>query len=199
MMPKSRLLIALIALACLAAGLVAMLAALDVIPSPGFDFRVSRWVVFVAGSLFVVIGMWLLIHAIAHDVAAYELGSAVGLSVMLVLAAIANWVAFGPGVRQGCTGDLWSLGFASTRAVADLECRIVFGYGAAFIDLFLLRAFAGWLGHHEFRDSSSVRALEKVSEWGISLLLLPLVAIAFLLHVIHEAGATAWNRLRGKK
>jgi hypothetical protein len=197
-MLKSRLIFVLCALACLAAGLVPMLTALGLIPSLASSMNAPRWVVFLAGSLFFIVGMWLLLQAVVGEAVAKAFGWIVGIAIFLGLAAIGNWVAFGGGDRGDCSGGISALGFSSSRAVAELECRAAFGYGALLMDLILLWGLAWWLANRAFPGSKPARALEKVSEWGIVLLLLPLLLLALLLKGIQQGGASLISKLRSK-
>lgn len=175
-----------------------MLTALGFIPSLASSMNAPRWVVFLAGSLFFIVGMWLLLQAVVREAVAKAFGWVVGLVIFLGLAAIANWVAFGGGDRSDCSGGISALGFSSTRAVAELECRAAFGYGALLMDLILLWGLAWWLANKVFPESRLVRILVRISEWGIGLLLLPLLLLALLLKGIQQGGARLISKLRSK-
>lgn len=186
------------AVLCIAAGLVPMLAALGMIPSPEASFHAPRWVVFLAGSLFFIAGMWILMQALVGEPRARAFGAATGLALVAGLALVGHWVAFGPGSRETCGGGFSMLGFSSSSLVSEIECRAAFGYGAILMDFILLRAIAWWVAQH-IPESRSVRALEKATEWGILLALLPLLLVVVLLLAIKEGGARLAERLRPKQ
>jgi hypothetical protein len=198
-LPRSRLNVLLIGLFVTAMGLTPMLAALGVIPSPDSSFHAPRWVVFLAGSLFFMVGMWIIMQGIVGEERARVFGGAMAFALVLGLAFLINWVAFGSGSRESCSGTPSILGFDSTRAAAEFECRAAFGYGALLMDFIALRALAGWVGGKAFSGNRAGRALEKTSEWGIVLLLLPLVVLAFLLQGVKSGSERLFNRLRGKQ
>lgn len=176
-----------------------MLAALDVIPTPDSSFHAPRWVAFLAGSLFFTVGMWILMQAIVGESRAKVFGAAVGFSVVVGLAFLANWVAFGSGTREGCSGSTSFFGWTSSRAAAEVECRAAFGYGALFMNVILVRGMAWWLGNKAFPGNRAARALEKLSEWTMGLLLLPLILLALLLQGVKTGSERLFNRLRGKQ
>lgn len=122
---------------------------------------------------------------------------------LLVIAAglypMGNWVAFGGGDRGDCSGGISALGFGFSQAVSELECRAAFGYGALLMDVILLWGLAWWLANRAFPGSKPARALEKGSEWGIVLLLLPLILVALALQVMGSGAARLFARRDAKK
>ena len=195
---RSRLGVLLIGLFVAIMGLTPMLAALNVIPSPDSSFHAPRWVVFLAGSLFFTVGMWILMQAIVGENRAKVFGAAVGFTVLVGLAFLSNWIAFGSGTREGCSGSTSFLGFGSSRAAAEFECRAAFGYGALFLDIIIARGIGWWLGNKAFPGNRAARAVEKASEWAMLVLLLPLILLAFLLQGMKTGSERLFNRLRGK-
>lgn len=195
---RSRLNTLLLGLFVAAIGLIPMLAALDVIPTPESSFHAPRWIVFLVGSLFFTVGMWILMQGMVGESRAKVFGAAVGFSVVVGLAFIANWIAFGSGTRESCSGSTSFIGWTSSRAAAELECRAAFGYGAVFINLIIVRGLAWWLGKKAFPGNRAARALEKLSEWAMLVLLLPLILLALLLQGIKTGGERLFNRLRAK-
>ncbi len=121
-----------------AAGLVPILAALDILPSAESSFHAPRWVVAVAGLAFVFAGLSLMVQGLRARLgdggqrpapAADALLHLIGLSALGCLVAVFNWVAFGAGERQ-CTGGL-SLSFIAISGRASAAaCRAVFALGA---------------------------------------------------------------------
>lgn len=196
---RSRLGVLLIGLLVTVMGLTPMLAALNVIPSPNSSFHAPRWVVFLAGSLFFTVGMWILLQAVVGKSRAKLFGAAVGFTVFVGLAFLANWIAFGSGTREGCSGSTSFFGLSSSRAAAEFECRAAFGYGAVLLDVLIARGICWWLGNKAFPGNLAARAVEKVSEWAIGLLLLPLILLAFLLQGVKTGGKRLFNQLSGKQ
>ena len=188
----------LIALLVIAAGLFPMLDALEVFPDSDERMNAPPWVVFLAGSLFFTCGMWLLLRSIVGEAKAMAFGSVVGVVVFLGLAAIVNWIAFGGGDRNDCSGGVSALGIEISKAASEFECRAAFGYGALLLDILFLRGIAWQLGQRS-PGSRSIRAIEKVSEWSMGLLLLPLILLAVALTKGKEGMAGLVNRLRSGK
>lgn len=123
------------------------------------------------------------------------------LALLVITAGLypmGNWVAFGGGDRSDCSGGISARGFGFSGAASELECRAAFGNGAILMDLFLLKGTAWWLAKDVFPESRSVRALDKVSEWGIGLLLLPLILIALALQGAQKGVTALFNRKRPK-
>ena len=195
---RSRLGVLLIGLFVAIMGLTPMLAALNVIPSPDSSFHAPRWVVFLAGSLFFTVGMWILMQATVGENRAKIFGAAVGFTVLVGLAFLSNWIAFGSGTREGCSGSTSFLGFGSSRAAAEFECRAAFGYGALFLNVIIARGIGWWLGNKAFPGNRAARAVGQVSEWAMLVLLLPLILLAFLLQGMKTGSERLFNRLRGK-
>jgi hypothetical protein len=157
-----------------------------------------RWVVFLAGSLFFTCGMWVLLHAFVSEAVATAFGGVVGLTLYLGIAAIVNWIAFGGGDRNDCSGGISGFGFSFSRSVAEIECRAAFGYGALLLDFLFLRGTAWWIAQR-VPESRTARAFEKIFEWGIGLLLLPLVLLVVALTAIKQGGAKLIDKLRPGK
>lgn len=198
-MPKSRWAGIVLALLVIAAGLYPMIAALGMFPDLEAQMKAPHWIVFLAGSLFFIAGMWLLLQILGGEAVAKAFGSVVGIAIFLGLAAIGNWVAFGGGDRGDCSGGISALGFGFSQAVSEIECRAAFGYGALLMDLILLWGLAWWLANRAFPGSKPARVLEKVSEWGIVLLLLPLILVALALQAAREGAARLFARKDAKK
>ena len=196
--PRSRLGTLLIGLFVVAMGLTPMLAALDVIATPESSFHAPRWVVFLAGSLFFTVGMWILMQAAVGEERAKWFGGAIGFTIVVGLAFLLNWIAFGSGSRESCSGGLSILGLAWSGSTPEFECRAVFGYCALLVNAMLLRGIAWWLAKKVAPGNRVTGLLEKGSELAIVLLLLPLILLAFLLQGIKTGSERLFNRLRGK-
>jgi hypothetical protein len=194
---KPRWILLICAVLVIAAGLFPMLDALDVFPDSASRMNAPRWVVLVAASLFVFAGMYVLLLAVAGEAKAKAFGSVLGLAVFLGLAAVSHWVAFGEGDRSDCSGGISALGIGVSSAASGLECRGAFGYGAVLMDLLFLRGSAWWIAQR-YPGSRFVRILEKISEWGIGLLLLPLLLLALLLGRRKDGVSRIADRLRSR-
>ena len=196
-MGHSRWTLALCAVAMLAAGLFPMLDALGYLPGGESRMNAPRWVILIVAGLFLAGGIYLFLLAAVGEARARAFGTAFGLAVFFGLAAIAHWVALGEGSRSGCSGGFSALEIGFTRGVPDHECRIAFGYGALLMDFILLRGMAWWYAQRH-PQSRRARLFEKAAEWGIGLMLLPLVALVLVLTKARGAFAKIGERLRRK-
>ena len=61
-----------------------------------------------------------------------QISSYLGPALVVCLAIIPTWIAFGPGERH-CSGGLSFLGFTVTHGGGGTECRVVFGFAAVLI------------------------------------------------------------------
>ena len=197
-MQKSRWILIACALLVIATGVAPVLDALEVFPGSAARMNAPRWVVLLAGGLFVMAGMYVLLLGATGEAAARSFGTVVGVALFAGLAAIVHWIAFGGGDRSDCSGGISALGVGFSSSVPDLECRAAFGYGALLMDGIFLRGIAWWAARR-VPASKTVRALEKTAEWSIGLLLLPLILLALSLTALKEGGAklAAWLRSRG--
>lgn len=166
--PLGRLFVGLLCLMC---GLFPILAGLgvgafDVGRAPG----VPDWVVIAAGGIFVLAGV-----AIMADSAGF--GVVAGLACALGLAAVGNWMAFGPGVRN-CTMTLTGW-WTSSRLVGDLPCRLVFGWGAVVTDVLVLLLLLSAI-RKVFGDTAGLARLQRAAEWAMLAVLAPLLLILAL-------------------
>ena len=95
-------------------------------PSQG----VPHWIGYVASLAFTLAGLSLMAIAFGHP----EYNNTIGPMIILVMAVIPTWIAFGPGERH-CSGGFSFAGFGvhGQARTSDLSCRIVFGIGAVMI------------------------------------------------------------------
>jgi hypothetical protein len=195
---KSRWTVILAAAAFLTAGLFPMLDALGVFPGSAERMNAPRWVVFLAGGLFFACGLWLTMLGTVGTARARTFGIALGVLIMMGLALVANWVAFGGGDRNDCGGGFSTLSLGYSSGVAELECRAAFGYGALLLDLMLLRGASAWW---ENRDpgNCAARAVSTACGWGLGLLLLPLLLLALLFTKTRVVTAKLTEKMRKKK
>jgi hypothetical protein len=170
--PAARLVLGLI---CIAGGLLPMLAAFDLGPLDADAINGPRWLgllagaIFIAGGIGVVLGDRLQGGVLAHALFALTIAS---------FAAIANWIAFGPGPRA-CAGAVDVVAFT----YPDIACRAGFGIGAILLDGFVLWMVAASL-HTIFGPGALPSMVRKV---GIALMLLALVPIILPLLLIEIA------------
>lgn len=186
---RAKLVVGLLFAAC---GVIPILAALDV-----GDFSRGQnapdWVVGLAGFMFVLGGgaIW------AKGTAAEKLvGNVAGTAILIGLAAIGNWIAFGVGERA-CSGGVSSWLFSSYRNAGEWECRAAFGVGAALLDGFLLLGCAKLL-ETIFGRRPWVVALEKLS-WGVVLIALsPLLLVLIVLALVSGGKEALLKRFKGR-
>ena len=193
---ENRWTLLLCAVFCIAAGIVPMLDALDVFPGSASRMSAPRWVVLLVSSLFIMAGFYVLLLALAGAAGARAFGMVLGLAMFIGLAAVAHWVAFGDGERA-CSGGVSAGGMGVSGPVPDWECRAAFGYGALLMDFLFLRGTAWWIAQGRPRQRP-VLILEKVSEWGMGLMLLPLVLLVWLLTSGKDRAAALIGRLRSR-
>ena len=193
---ENRWTLLLCALFCVAAGIVPMLDALDAFPGSASRMSAPRWVVLLVSSLFIMAGFYVLLLALVGEASARAFGMVLGLAMFAGLAAVAHWVAFGSGERA-CSGGVSAVGIGISGPVPDWECRVAFGYGALLMDFVLLRGSAWWIARRH-PGRRSIHVLEKISDWGMGLMLLPLVLLAWLLTSGKERAAALIERLRSR-
>ena len=196
-MGHSRGTLILIGVLVFAMGLVVMLDALGVFPGSEARMNAPRWVVLVVASLFMMSGVYVLLIAAVGEAMARAFGSVLGIAIFAGLAATVHWIAFGAGDRSECSGGVSAIGIGFSGSVPDFECRAAFGYGALLMDFIFLRGTAWWFARR-YPGSRSARAFEKVSEWGIGLMLLPLVLLVMALTRGKDAVTRLAGRLRSK-
>lgn len=116
-------------LAFIAFGIAPLLAAFDLGPLGVADINGPLWLGAVAGGIFIVGGLAILMGQ-HHPL----IGAALGIVIAAGLAAIGNWIAFGVGERV-CTGSIPVLG---NHDLSNLGCRIPFGIGAIITNAFVV-------------------------------------------------------------
>lgn len=165
--PKGRLLVALV---CVAAGVVPVLAAFDVGPLHHKDINGPPWLGAAAGGVFVLAGMAL----VFGESERFKWISSLAVIVILAsFAGIGTWIAFGPGTRA-CTGSFSGIFFASSRGAAELECRIAFGIGAAMLNGLLIWGIGASLAKLQGPGLLS-KTMEKTGQGIVILSLAPLL------------------------
>jgi hypothetical protein len=194
---ENRWTLLLCAVFCIAAGIVPMLDALDVFPGSASRMSAPRWVVLLVASLFIMAGFYVLLFALVGEASARAFGMVLGLAMFAGLGAVTHWVAFGGGERA-CSGGISAVvGVGVSGPVPDWECRVAFGYGALLMDFLFLRGTAWWIARSQ-PGNRTIRVVEKVSEWGLGLMLLPLMLLVWLLTSGKDRAAALIGRLRSR-
>ena len=164
--PGARILIGLL---CVAGGLMPVLAAFDLGPLGRSAINGPPWLGFLAGAIFITAGIALMLgERQRHSPLSY------GLFALIIgaFAAIANWIAFGPGPRE-CAIAVAGFFLASGSWANGIACRAGFGIGALLLDGFVLWMMAASL-RAIVGPGALPNAIEKI---GIALLLLALAPI----------------------
>jgi hypothetical protein len=128
-----------------------LLMGLGVIPYDPRSLHGPVWMVILAGLLFTMVGISLVVGALSRTIdasgemkrtaplAARVFYYVLGLLVCGGLAVMGSWVAFGPGPRTfGATGPL-----LATRDIGETIGRVVFGIGAVLTWLCLIALAVG--------------------------------------------------------
>ena len=170
-----------------AAGVLPMLAAFDIGPLQQKDINGPPWLAVVAGGIFVLGGISLLAGEKARH---HPLSYVLVFAILAGLAAIGNWIAFGPGPRA-CGAALSTGFFTSSRAGGELECRIAFGVGALIMNGLLVWMLAAGL-RKVMGPGPVLDRVEKVSEGILLLSLAPIL----LPMVIFLAGKSLFEAVR---
>ena len=130
-------------------GLVILFVALGIIPTDESKLHAPHWVVGAAGLMFFLAGIAILTGPPPDTPEASRTTwrtFLLGLGIVGALAAVFNWVAFGPGPRA--FGGSVSIPFVSVSgASSERSGRIAFGIAAVVID-----AFAVWVIVRGLRD-----------------------------------------------
>lgn len=135
-------------------GLALLLLALGLLPVEEARSETPRWVVGAAGLMFFLIGILLLTTPPAQTPEAAARTTwrtfLLGGGVVGALAAVFNWVAFGPGPRA--FGGSVSIPFVSVSGPSsEWAGRAAFGVAAVLMDVFLVwmivRGLRDLLGH----------------------------------------------------
>ena len=129
-------LVALIPWLFITAGVGMILVAADLIPTDPRKFEAPRWVVGAAGLVFAMAGIAMATARPEHSAPGARATLRTFLPVLGIvggMAAIANWVAFGPGERHfsgGISIPFVSFAFRSSEWTG----RAAFGIGAVMLD-----------------------------------------------------------------
>jgi len=129
----------LMGLAFVAVGLYPLAIGVGLATARPGSVHAPLWVVALAGTCFVLVGTVLAVPQ--GDVRLR--GPLVGL-VVTALAAIFDWVAFGPGERH-FGGAMSFAGASIATGTSEASGRIAFGIAAAMLDAFALWGWYRWL------------------------------------------------------
>lgn len=123
-------------------GLCILLVALRIIPTDESKFQAPHWVVGAAGLAFFLVGITLLTNPPPgnpeSDGRTTWRTFLLGTAIVGAMAAIFNWVAFGPGPRHFSGGISIPFVAISSRQ-SEWSGRVAFGIAAGLMDLLL-----GW-------------------------------------------------------
>lgn len=164
--PAARL---ILGLAFLAGGLVPALASFDIGPLDRSAINGPPWLGFLAGGVFMAGGIALILGERLRDSA---LSYALFALVIGAFAAIANWIAFGPGARE-CAIAFAGFLFESGSWGNEVACRAGFGIGAGVLNGFVLCMVAAAL-RNSIGPGKLPNAIESL---GFAVLLLSLAPI----------------------
>lgn len=156
-------------LAFVAAGVLPILAAFDIGPLRREDINGPPWLAIAAGGIFVLAGIAGMIGGERRD---HPVSYLIVGVIVAAFAAIADWIAFGPGTRQ-CSFGFSTWFFASRGAAADFECRAAFGLGALIMNGLLVYMLAG--AARRFAGPGPVT--DRLDKFGGNVLLLSLLPI----------------------
>jgi len=117
---------------CIAAGVAILAAATGRVPVSPSPEPLADWWLWAGGAFFVGGGVWLLLVRLSPLVA-----MPFGLVALLVFVWVFNWVAFGSGPRHFSTSTSVSGVVVERSNASESEGRLIFGIGAALMDLWL--------------------------------------------------------------
>ncbi len=172
----------LVAIAAVVAGTIPLLAAFDLGPVGHEAINGPPWLAAVAGGVFIAGGL-----AVALGTVWPWVGPVVGILVMLGLAALGNWIAFGAGERV-CSGSIDFLWMAD-RELSGLGCRIPFGLGAVIVDALLFYAVVHQL-QVAWGGPPRLARLQSIAGWMVMAALAPIL-LPLALVLVGRAGMGA--------
>jgi hypothetical protein len=178
-----------IGLLCIAGGLMPVLASFDLGPLDRSAINGPPWLGFLAGAVFIAGGLGMMMGErlrrgpLSHGLFTLVLGS---------FAAIASWIAFGPGPRAcaiAIAGFLFSSGWAN-----EVACRAGFGIGALLLDGFLLMMIARAVGAIA-GPGALATAIEKLGGALVLIALAPIFVPMLLIGIakIFVEGFATWR------
>jgi hypothetical protein len=180
MSPVLRFIVGLAVIAC---GVMPILAAFAIGPFQASEINGPPWLGAVAGGIFVLGGVfvWASNAAVRYP----WIGSAVAMLLLVGLAAIGNWIAFGAGVRECSGGPSGAVPYSWDTG--NIECLAAFGIGALIIDGMLV-----WMLGTGLRKAGMDGPLPIwIERIGKAMLLVALAPIVLLLIVLTAGKAFA--------
>jgi hypothetical protein len=177
-----------------AAGIFPILAALDIGPFESSAIHGPPWIGVAVGAAFIggALFLWFQEAATRHA----WLGHLFALLIVAALAALANWIAFGPGPRE-CTGTFSFAMFTSARWAAGLDCRIAFGIGGMMCNG-LLVVIAGKGLAQAGVTGGLPKLLEKIGAGMIVVAFAPLLLIFVVFKLVEQGAKWCWSRATGR-
>jgi len=130
----------MVPLLLIAAGLAFVLVAIDVIPVDPRNLHGPRWVGVAAGLAFILFGLAMVAMPATSPEAQGQVtwrGFILVFGILGSMAAMANWIAFGPGERH-FSGTISFPFFAISSGSSEWTGRIAFGVGALILDVMLV-------------------------------------------------------------
>lgn len=185
--PVGRLIVGLVSVL---AGLFPFLAAFDIGPLGREDINGPPWLGAVAGGIFILAGVAVSLGERARD---SVLSHLLVLAIIAGFAAVANWIAFGPGLRE-CSGGFSGFFFSSSYDAGNIECRVAFGIGAGMLNGMLI-----WMLAATLRKLTGPGLLpDLIEKLGKAILLLSVLPILLVLvaGLVGKSLFEAWREYR---
>jgi hypothetical protein len=159
----------LVALGMCAFGLVVGLATFDIGPLNSSDVNGPPWLAAAAGGAIIAGGLAFLAGQNRPVLSGF-----LGILVLVGLAAIANWIAFGFGARAcGASIMIWA------GDVQGLGCRIPFGIGAVMTNAIIVMSVIVTL-QTALGGPPRLARLRRGGEWLVLISLLPILLPIFI-------------------
>lgn len=172
------------------AGLFPFLAAFDIGPLGPEDINGPPWLAAVAGAIFMLAGVGV---ALGERMREHVLSHILALALVACFAAISNWIAFGPGLRE-CSGGVSGFFFASSYDLGNIGCRAAFGIGAGIVNGMLIWILAGVM--RKLTGPGTLPDLiEKLGKAILLLSLLPIL-LPIVLVLVGKSLFGAWRDYR---
>jgi hypothetical protein len=168
-------------------GAMPMLATFDLGLLDRSDINGPPWLGLAAGGVFAAAGFAVMAGdrlPLLRDLMTWLL--------LVGLAALGNWVAFGVGTRV-CSGDLSLAGLGLDAALGDLTCRIPFAVGAlAMIGIVVLAGVA--MLQTRLGGPPALARTKAAAEIVLLVCFAPILIVLLLALVVPLAGKVVWTR-----
>lgn len=156
-------------------GIWPILAAFDIGPIGVDKINGPPWLGLASGGVFVATGLLLMIGDRVPIVR-----NLMALLIVIGLASVANWIAFGSGDRV-CSGSISLPFFNTSDQYTDLGCRIPFGLGAMIVNAVLFLGLVNFLKKKFVGSSPWLDRLNKLAEALVLLTLAPFLIPVLLI------------------